>query len=481
MSTTYEKPVIETNHSNTPTILFLIVALLLYGWGFFSTILFFIDAKNQPLIDEISAGITITLGLSVGLAPFILLFLILFIPLMIVLSYLLVKMIAKFAQEVTIIVSVLFPIILIGVGILIFTLSTESFMIALIIGGIGAILLLIVIWKFQSLKRAGKFVEFSAQLVLDEKAVLWMPILLGLFTMFSGFFLLFGFAEINSLFMESTPEGDQLSAPGMILAFLFSYFYLIIYFGIYYSLNAGVISYALDWYRGLDPDINSAAKDVRQMLPIILTFAFATATIKMIMQLVMSAGRQSGTRSGRGGNQTASLVFVAISGFIISIIGAIWQFINYFTLVAIIENKQGLKDSIKDSAKTRWNSFLDVLVGDTGFGLAMFIFFVINSLIWFVVGFGLGFIIFPNGVAGLSWTVFAIIFGIVFIFLGSFPYNIVTAPMRIAFTSFLYAYAKDSLEGFQKPSKLPMELTNEFKQLQKARDKRKMRDPTQYF
>jgi hypothetical protein len=487
MNTTYKKPIIDTNHSNLPTFLFLIVTFLLYGFGILSTILFFIDVKNKPLIDDI----TLALGLSIGLLPFIAIFLVIYIPIMILLSYILVRIIAKLAQEITIAVSVLFPIVLIGFGILIISLSPDSFIIGLIIGGIGGLLLLLVMWKFQALKRAGKFVEFSADLVLDEKAVLWMPILLGLFTMFSGFFLFFGFTEINAYFMETTPNGEQLNSVGVILSLLFSYFYLIVYFGIYYALNAGVISYALDWYRGLDPDINSALKDVRQTLPIILTFAFATATIKMLMQLVASAGRQStsgssnqrggGSSGGNGGAQIAGFIFVALTGFIISIIGAIWQFLNYFTLVSIVENKRGLKESIKDSAKTRWNSFLDVLVGDTGFGLAMFIFFIINSLIWFVVGFGFGYILVPNGLVGISWIVFAVVLGIIFIFLGSFPYNIVTSPMRIAFTSFLYAYAKDSLEGFKKPSRLPMELTNEFKQLQKHRDKRKMRDPTQYF
>ena len=42
----------------------------------------------------------------------------------------------------------------------------------------------------------GKFVEFSAKLVLDEKAVLGMPIILGIFTIITGLFIIIIFLTI---------------------------------------------------------------------------------------------------------------------------------------------------------------------------------------------------------------------------------------------------------------------------------------------
>ena len=111
----------------------------------------------------------------------------------------------------------------------------------------------------------------------------------------------------------------------------------------------------------------------------------------------------------------------------------------------------------------------------------MFIFFFINSALWFLAGMGIIYVLIPGGLFGVSWFIIGIVMGIFFVILGFFPYNLVTSPMRIAFTCFLYSYAKDSLEGYKKPSRLPAEFRNEFKQLQTEGRKRKMRDPTQYL
>ncbi|MFX0052948.1 MAG: hypothetical protein ACFE8U_16855, partial [Candidatus Hermodarchaeota archaeon] len=388
----------------------------------------------------------------------------------------------------TIVVSILFPIFLIAVGVLIFgggflspsEEATGAIIVGTIFAGLGVLLLAFVIWKFTMIKRSGKFVEFSAQLVLDEKAVLAMPIILSIFTIITGFFMLFGFLKILNLFTVQNSVGEpELSLPGIIFASIFEYIYLIIFLGVYYSLSAGVISYASDWYRGLDPDLNSVMKDVRQVFPIILKFAFAMATVKIIMQIVSGAARgQQGTVTGGRQNVGAAIggfIAAAFLGLFISILGAIWMFMNYFTLISIVQNKKGLKDSIKDSAKTTWNSLLDVLVGESGFGLTTFIFAVINSFLWIVIGFSFGYFLIQD-------LGFGIIFALIFLILGSMPYNVVTMPMKVAFRTFLYSYAKDTIEGYKKPSRLPTELRSEFKSLT-AMDRRKrgMRDPTQYF
>ena len=159
----------------------------------------------------------------------------------------------------------------------------------------------------------------------------------------------------------------------------------------------------------------------------------------------------------------------------ISILGAIWMFLNYFTLVSIVQNKTNLTDSIKDSAKTTWGALVDVLVGETGFGLTTFIFSIINSLIWLGAGFGLGF-------AVTNQLIYGVVFAIIFVFLGMLPYNVVTMPMKVAFRTFIYSYAKDTLEGHKKPSKLPAELRDEFSTLSQRDVKRRgMRDPSKYF
>ncbi|MFX0015493.1 MAG: hypothetical protein ACFFBQ_18560 [Promethearchaeota archaeon] len=475
----YTKPDIKTDFSSIPAWLYLVIVVILYTFGAYSFVHFIFAPENTETLESISEVFYTVIPVTMPFLPLLIAFAAIFLFITIILAYVIVWIMSKLAQEVTIAVSILFPLLMITIGALIFISDPDMGLLGIIIAGLGVLFFIFVIWKFTLIKRSGQFVEFSAQLVLDEKAVIAMPILLGIYTIITGFFMLFGFLEILSLFTIENAMGEtELTPPGYISAILFEYIYLIVYLGVYYSLSAGVISYASDWYRGLDPDLNSAMKDVRKVFPIIIKFAFAMATVKIIMQIVTSAGRSQARATDRqygGGAIIAGIIGGAIAGLFISILGAIWMFMNYFTLISIVQNKRGLKDSIKDSAKTTWNSLLDVLVGESGFGLTTFIFAIINSLIWILAGFGLGFAVSQD-------IGFGILFAFIFLFLGSLPYNVVTMPMKVAFRSFLYSYAKDTIEGYKKPSRLPAELRTEFKALASMdRRKRGMRDPTQYF
>ena len=483
----YKKPNIKTNFSNMPTWIYLLVAVALYAFGAIAFFSFIVDPENAATLDNLSEGLKVLVPVSLEFLPLLIVFIVTFLVVTVIMAYVILWIMSRIATQVTIFVSVLFPVLMMVIGVLLIgggiimpgdeQLGTS--MMGMFIAGFGFVLLALVVWKFRVIKRSGKFVEFSAQLVLDEKAVLAMPLLLGVFSMITGFFMLFGFLEIYSLFEVTNATGDpELSYPGLILAIIFEYFYLIVYLGVYYSLSAGVVSYASDWYRGLDPDLGSAMKDVRQVFPVILKFAFAMASVKIIMQIFTGATRGQATRSSGRGNAGAAiggLIFASLAAIMISILGAIWMFLNYFTLVSIVQNKKGLSDSIKDSAKTTWGALVDVLVGETGFGLTTFIFAVVNSLLWLGVGFGIG-------TAATGEMVYGVVFALIFVFLGFLPYSVVTMPMKVAFRTFIYSYAKDSVEGFKKPSKLPAELRDEFRTLSRKDVKRRgMRDPSEYF
>ncbi len=486
----YKKPNIKTNFSNTPTWLYLLVAVALYSFGavsFYSFITdFTTDPENEEVLAQLSEAFELLVPITMDFLPLLIVFIVVFLVLTLILAYVILWIMSKVAKQVTIFVSIFFPVLMIIIGVLMIgggILMPEdqigASMMGMFIAGFGVLLLAFVIWKFRVIARSGKFVEFSAQLVLDEKAVLAMPLILGLYSIVTGFFMIFGFLNIYSMFEVTNAMGEtELSYPGLILAIIFEYFYLIVYLGVYYSLSAGVISYASDWYRGLDPDLGSAMKDVRQVFPVILKFAFAMASVKIIMQIFTGATRGQATRSRGRGNAGAAiggLIFAALASIIISILGAIWMFLNYFTLVSIVQNKKGLSDSIKDSAKTTWGALVDVLVGETGFGLTTFIFAIVNSLLWLGVGFSLGF-------AATQELAYGLVFAVIFVFLGSLPYSVVTMPMKVAFRSFIYSYAKDSIEGFKKPNRLPAELRDEFKVLARKDFKRRgMRDPSEYF
>jgi hypothetical protein len=122
-----------------------------------------------------------------------------------------------------------------------------------------------------------------------------------------------------------------------------------------------------------------------------------------------------------------------------------------------------------------WNSWLDVMVGETGFGIAMFFFNIVNFLLGGSVGFILGFALFDNVVG-------AIVLAIALLIISMIPMNIVSFPMGTAFKTFLYAYALDRSTGFKQPSRLPAELRGEFNDviadLERRDVKRKVPKPT---
>jgi hypothetical protein len=482
-SSEYVKPDIKTNFSKTPITLYFLLALVLYAFGFLSFIDIIFDPQNRETLDKIATTITTIIGLEGfidSFVPFMVLFVIAFVLFSIILGYLIVWLMSRLAMEVTVITIILVPIIIMVIGgmvALAAVVETELLFVGIIIVVVGAVLLLLAIWKFQSFKRAGTFVEFSAKLVLDEKAVLWSPILLGLFNLVTGFFILFGFLEINKVFTVATSgaESTEISPIGVILGLAFAYIYLIIYLGVYYTLNAFVVSYASDWYRGLDPDRQSATKDVKSVFPIIIKFAAAMATVRLLAQVAQQGMYRSASGRGRGGGAAAALIGSIIAGIVFSIIAAVWQFINYFTLVSIVQKKGNLTDSIKDSASTTWNSLLDVIVGETGYGLTMFVFALINTVIWFATGIAVGYLVFPGE------FIFWIGFGVIFFILSTFSYGIATSPMSISFKTFLYSYADDYADGFRKPSRLPAEFIDEFKLIQGYDKKRKMKDPSEFI
>ena len=479
----YVKPEVKTNFSKTPIFVWLIVAMALYAFCLYSVADYIFSPQNQPFLNLLAGKIGALLGLSLPFVPLLLVLIVVYSVVSLILGYLLTWLISKLAEEVTVVFSLLVPIVFVAFGIAIVTFGaiTEptAAIVGIVVAGIGLLMLLFVLWRFRSLRRSGRFVEFSAQLVLDEKAVLGMPILLGLFSSFTGLLVFFGEIRLVTLFTVQTSNGSEIQPVGFIIMIAFAYTFLIVYLGFYYFLNAYVISYASDWYRGLDPDLPSAHKDVKQILPVVIKFAFVMATVKLIVQLAASATHRQ-ARGKNVGSAMAGLVMAGIASFIIQIIGAIWEFLNYFTLISAVQNKTSLSDSIRDSAKTSWNSFMDVIVGETGYGISMFVFAVINTLIWFTFGFAFGFSVFPP-VAGFDKAIIGIVLGVVFIVLSSLPYTIVTMPMKIAFQTFIYSYAKDYTEGFSKPSKLPVEFRDEFKTLQSRHEKRRMRDPTQIF
>ncbi|MHA1227035.1 MAG: hypothetical protein ACTSPV_09870 [Candidatus Hodarchaeales archaeon] len=462
------------SHGKFSVFLFLIFVILLYGFGIYSAYdIMFVKYPTEvgQILTTLSALLPI---LSQGL-PFLLMFFAVFFVICLILGWVILQFMKHTASFVVMFMAFLFPIVLIGIGAILIPIPPLTFM-GVIVLLFGVLLFFLALWNQRRLRRAGKFVSFSAQLVLDEKALLLAPIVVSLFTMFAGVIMGFSFLEIWDTWGVLTESSAELSDMGSIVALVIEYVYLIVYFGLYYIIAGFIVSYAFDWYRKEDPSLRTAWRDVRQVLGPLIWFGIIRATLEMITRLLGRGTRRSMRTSGQSSDQKlAAVVLFFFTSMIVSILIGIYRFFTYFTLPAIVIKKKGLKDSIKDSARIVWNNWLDLIVGETGFGLAMFFFNIINVIIWAVAGLAIGYAVFSDFAGALLIAFIMMIFSTI-------PMSIVTYPMGTAFKTFLYAYALDRASGFKQPSRLPAELRGEFneviKNLERKNARRKIPQPS---
>ncbi|MFX0113165.1 MAG: DUF6159 family protein [Candidatus Hodarchaeota archaeon] len=444
----------KERHSPLPVVLFILAAAALYGFAAFS----FIDLidRHESEIETAIEDLNEYMPVIEDALPFIGLFVAILFILSLLLSYGLLKLMRHTAATVTVVIAFIVPIIFILIGVVLIATVVLAF-VGLMLILVGLLLLGLAYWGRQRLRRAGKFLEFSAHLALDEKAILGAPVLMAIFSVISLFAMGISFLEIYDLwgvYVETDQYGrssTELDTVGAIIAMLIEYCFLILYFGIYYVLSGFVVSYAYDWYRDeIDPDIKTAWRDVKPVIAIILGFAVIRATIQMLLRFLRRM-TTSEARAGRGG----VALFFAISYIVSAFAASIFRFFTYFALPAIVIKKKGLRQSIKDSADLVWENWLQVLIGDIGLGLALLIFAIANGVSWAVLGIALGYFILQT----YEW---AIIMGVIFLIFSFVAFTMIRMPLSVAFSTFLYAYALDRREGFKKPSRLPQELRDEF-------------------
>ncbi|MHA1169340.1 MAG: hypothetical protein ACTSRU_16055, partial [Candidatus Hodarchaeales archaeon] len=412
------------------------------------------------------------------------------IALVFLVSLALTWIMSKIAAEVSVIMTLSIPVLIFIFAGVVFGLAVKfgENEIALYLGGgiaiIGILSLLIAFWKFKAIIRAGMFIEFAAELIIENKSLYIFPILIALSSAItfilgsvSGLWIMIkgdeALAAIAAVAGTTAYENQALIVNGgrALGLFVVEFFYLLFFFVLYYTLNGMIMAYAARWYQGEDPGPRSAVRDVRQVLPIIIKFATFTTIVHLILQAF------------RDRQKKMPFPLKQIFGFILWIVGAFYRFFTYFTLPAIVIRKKGFVSSAMESGKLVWKSGIDVLIGETGFGLVMFVFRIVNSLLWALVGFSVGAGLSEVAGGGLIQNIIiGFIVAIVFAAaLSTLSMALIVMPMKSAFTCFLYCYAIDMEMGSSKATKLPSSLKSEFKTISKNaidNNRRKMSDPT---
>jgi len=326
----------------------------------------------------------------------------------------------------------------------------------------AGLMLLVMIFSFNKVRRAGEFLKFTGKVILAEKGMILSP----LFVTFISVLNFLTIASIWGYFIVLTGGMVGLEWLGYVISIPISLIQMIIYYGIFYASEAINTTYAYEWYRKRDPDMKFCIKNVLGRAGPILTFGIVTALVNWIQRML----RDAASRSSQKGNP-AGIILAILAKTLAAIIGVIFKYLTYFTLPAIVIEGLGFKDGVKRSFDLLKRYYMDVLIRETGvsraFGILQFIAFFIYAVIGALLGIVLDFLPSIDLDPMIAYPV-AILAMVIFAFIPTF---FIFRPMKTAYLTFVFAYAQDEETRFSLPTRMPKELQGELKDARSSANK----------
>lgn len=319
-------------------------------------------------------------------------------------------------------------------------------------------LLLVVIFQFRKIKRAGEFLKFSGQVVLAEKGMIISPLFVSGVTVTN-------FLTMASIFAGLVLLFPALPAVGYTLGALASLFQLIIYYGAFYAAEAVNTTYAYEWYRKRDPDMKFCLKNVAGRFGPIITFGIVTALVSWLQQMLRNAAA-----SAQSKGNPAGMVLAILARMVAALIGIVYKYLTYFTLPAIVIEGHGFKDGVKRSMNLLKRYYMDVLVRETGVSSALSIVQFMSFLVYAAVGAIIGLILWGAGMDIVVALLITILPALIF---GFFPTFFIMRPMKTAYLTFVFAYAQDEESSFKLPTRMPADLRGDMKEARRTLNKDK--------
>lgn len=420
-----------------PIVALAIGIILLYAFGFYN--LFFLTSPFIPMIIDI---INFAFPWLAGYwwAGFIFVLILIFLGLG--LAYLVLQLMKRAAAGTLRVLWLLQAVAMIAIGIFMFLFLGPLGIFGLIFPFIGILQLWVWFRRRQKIERAGKLAEFTAQLLLEEKEMFIVPLVTAVFSLLTGILMM---ATYGAMYTWLPLVGIPPESPVFfVLEILVQIPYLFVYFSIFYVFDGINVSIAHTWYRNQDPVLRGATSEVRQVLGTIIKFA----AVRTAVAVAQSSARRGGQRQGG--------IWAIIGAIASRIIGAVFYFLTYFTLPAIIIEKRGLVDSIKRSARVTWHYLVDVYIAETGVSTVFSFFGGLMTLGFAVVGLLFGYVMgaFLLGDLFLA-LIISIVFAVVFMLFAAVPSYFVFHPLNTAYRTFMFSYALDEESNFTLPSRLP--------------------------
>ncbi|MFX0170201.1 MAG: DUF6159 family protein [Candidatus Hodarchaeota archaeon] len=420
-----------------PIFLLAIGIILLYGFGFYN--LFFLVSPYLPIIISI---INIALPWLAGFLWAEVLFIIVIIALALILAYGILHLMKRAAAGTLRVLWILQAIIMLAIGpILIFFFGFFG-LFGLFFSFIGIIQLAVWFYRRKKIERAGKLAEFTAQLLLEEKEMFITPLVTAVFSLLTGILMMATWGAMYTwLPLIGIPTDSWIF---FILTILVEIPYLFVYFSVFYIFEGINVSIAHTWYRNEDPVLRGGIREVNSVMGTIIRFA----AVRTAVGVAQSAVQRGSAKQGG--------IFALIGSILARLIGAVFRFLTYFTLPAIIIDKMHLRDSIKRSVRLTWRYLVDVYIAETGVKTVFSFFGGLFSLGFLAVGFLFGYVFGIILFADLFFAIIAgIVFAILFIVFAAIPSYFIFRPLNTAYNTFMYAYAMDEESQFSLPSRLP--------------------------
>lgn len=441
------------NPSSRLVIVMGVLTVFLYGFGVYGVLMFFVFHPELLSIGAWFFGFVSNL-ISRNLSVITLLLLGL-IGITIVSVPLIIRAMARFGRKVMVLAIFAPAVFIIAMGLITMVVGFVAMpvmgVLGLVMTGVGGLLLL---WLFRQKKRvelAGEIFELSARAVATEMGTLVPSIAFGLFSIFNvamaaggGFMLLELLARANGWIQG-------------IAVFLMELGYAWLLFSTMYLADGTIIGIVNDWYRNPTEDRASLGKGfaaARRMIGPILQFAFVMALLSTVAR---TARNKAETSSGPSGIAAAILALVS------AIAQGIVQFITYFALPAMVIEGTGFRDSVKSSYSLVWRRWIDVVLAYMGIDGTYTLFMIAMLAIYGASGGVAGWLLIAPAMATSISPIFVSLFSVfAFILFGFIPAYVLFRPIKVAYNTILYDYAKDEESGNQLPSRMTVDLRQHF-------------------
>ncbi|MES0882906.1 DUF6159 family protein [Roseibium sp. SCP14] len=203
---------------------------------------------------------------------------------------------------------------------------------------------------FEKIERAFTYAAASWKVLMLDKEMLLFPImsgaaLAGIFA--SGAWVVYSSPTLQGLFQAMLEQTQSDQSP-VLWALVFVLFFVSYFIMIFF--NAGLLSCALIRFGGGNPTIKDGLRSALRRLPQILVWAFVTATVGWLLQILESRMRGVGK------------VFV-------DLLGAGWAVATYFVVPILVVDGTGPVAAVKRSVVAIRKTWGEALVGYVGLGI----------------------------------------------------------------------------------------------------------------